>query len=115
MSETKFTKGPWEPGRNPAFSTILDGYEGKAIYPKGENHHIAWANVFNADGELTMETALANAALMAAAPEMFALLERVVALSDDNNIYPMIPLGRVIEDIVEDAKKVLKKARGEQR
>ena len=114
MSEPKFTPGPWEPGRNTAFSTVLDNYEGKAIYPKVGNHHIAWANVATEDGEVDMEMACANAALIAAAPEMFALLERVVALSDGNNIYPMIPLGRVIEDIVEDAKKIVRKARDEQ-
>lgn len=40
MSERKFTQGPWEAGCNPAMATVLDGHEGKAIYPKEGNHHI---------------------------------------------------------------------------
>lgn len=69
--EPKFTPGPWEPGRSPAMATVLDGHEGKAIYPKGANRHIAWANVYDEEGELCMDEALANAALIAAAPMMY--------------------------------------------
>ena len=56
-------------------TTVLDGHEGKAIYPEEGSHHIAWANALTDDGELDMETALANAALIAAAPAMYELLE----------------------------------------
>ena len=79
MSNEKFTKGPWEAGCNPIMATMLDGKEGKTIYPEDGTYHIAWANIHNEDGELDMETALANARLIAAAPEMHALLERILA------------------------------------
>ena len=74
MSETKFTPGPWKAGKNPCMTTILDGHEGKAIYPKESSYHIAWANAENSNGDLDIETALANAALIAAAPELYDAL-----------------------------------------
>ena len=71
--ETKFTPGPWKAGKNPYMTTVLDGHEGKAIYMDEPNdpHHIAWANAENTEGELDIETALANATLIAAAPELY--------------------------------------------
>ena len=82
MSERKekFTPGPWEAGSNPAMATVLDDQEGKAIYQKGKGgcHHIGWANIHDDEGKLDMETALANAALIAAAPEMYEMLERIL-------------------------------------
>ena len=67
--KTNFTPGPWKAGKNPCMTTVLDGHEGKAIYPKESSYHIAWANAENSDGDLDIETALANAALIAAAPD----------------------------------------------
>jgi len=55
----------------------------------------------------------ANAALIAAAPEMYDILERLETLSEECKAYPLIALGKTIFDIVEEAKKALKKARGE--
>ena len=69
----KFTPGPWHAGRNPAFTTVLDGHEGKAIYVG--NHHIAWANAFDEENVLRIDNAVANAALIAAAPEMYNALK----------------------------------------
>lgn len=87
MSETKFTPGPWRAGRNPAMATVLDGHEGKAIYPKDSYRHIAWANVFDEDGEFCMDEALANAALIAAAPEMYAMLSDLATCGAIVNSY----------------------------
>ena len=112
MNESKFTKGPWKAGKNPYMTTVLDGHEGKAIYQDDENnpHHLAWANAENADGDLDMETALANASLIAAAPEMYEMLK---SLLDDCEIctacahYP----GEITPR--QQIEAVLKKARGE--
>jgi len=105
MSE-KFTPGPWKAGKNPYMTTILDGYEGKAIYMDDPNipHHIAWANAENYEGDLDVETALANATLIATAPEMFKELERLSALFRKNSIYL---------DEREKIESILRKARGE--
>lgn len=109
----KFTPGPWVPGRNPAMATILYGHEGKAIYPKDSNHHIAWANVFDEEGELCMNEALANAALIAAAPEMYALLKLV----HDDAFETLNEAGDAIivisPDLIERINLLLAKARGE--
>ena len=78
MKKPKFTPGPWKAGKNPFTTTILDGHEGKAIYPKESNYHIAWANAENSNGDLDIETALANARLIAAAPELYDALEKMV-------------------------------------
>lgn len=75
MSENIFTPGPWEAGKNPCMTTILDGHEGKAIYSKESSYCIAWANAENADGDLDIETALANARVIAAAPDLLHALE----------------------------------------
>lgn len=73
-NKTKFSKGPWRAGKNPYMTTVLSGQEGKAIYPEDGSHHIAWANAYTEEGKIDMVTALANAALIAAAPDMYRLL-----------------------------------------
>lgn len=101
MGKPKFTEGPWRAGKNPCMTTVLDEHEGKAIYPEEGNHHIAWANALTDDGDLDMDTALANAALIAAAPEMYAMLEDMLNMFAEESVeYGMI-------------QKLLAKARGE--
>ena len=107
MSKPKFTPGPWKAGKNACMTTVLDGHEGKTIYPKGSSYHIAWANAENSNGDLDIETALANAALIAAAPEMYKLLAQIlkyepkgVSLNFFDRMNPKIA-------------NVLRKARGE--
>ena len=104
MSKLKFTPGPWKAGKNPYITTILDGHEGKAIYPKEGSCHIAWANAENSNGDFDIKTALANAALIAAAPEMYKELFRLSALFRKNSIYL---------DEREKIETILRKARGE--
>ena len=103
MNQTKFTPGPWKSGKNPCMTTVLDGYEGKAIYSKNGSYHIAWANAENEDGEIDIQTALANANLIAAAPEMYAELDHL-------KNYFIQPYYRIIFDRIEE---LLRKARGE--
>lgn len=103
--QAKFTPGPWEAGRNPAMATVLDNREGKAIYQKGKGgcRHIGWANIHDDEGKLDMDTALANAALIAAAPEMYALLDRLshALFAED------------ADEWAYEIKSLLAKARGE--
>ena len=105
MKKPKFTPGPWQAGKNPFTTTILDGHEGKAIYPKESNYHIAWANAENSNGDLDIETALANARLIAVAPEMYAELERIADILEDPEDCGEISLDRI--------NAILRKARGE--
>jgi hypothetical protein len=56
------------------------------------------------------QTILANASLIAAAPEMYALLERFVAW-DDLRKLGAAP-NRILDEIAESAKTTLAKARG---
>lgn len=105
--EEKFTPGPWKAGRNPAMATVLDDHEGKAIYSRGGGHHIAWANIHDDEGKLDMDTALANAALIAAAPEMYALLSNILNdLETDGSI-------SLNDNAANDIRMLLAKARGE--
>lgn len=109
--ETKFTPGPWKAGKNPCMTTVLDGHEGKAIYMDEPNdpHHIAWANAENTEGELDIETALANATLIATAPEMFNMLEKFVEITETSDVVPL-----VFFEHASRVKKILRKARGEE-
>lgn len=108
-ANSKFTPGPWEAGRNPAMATVLDDQEGKAIYQKGKDgcHHIGWANIHDDEGKLDMETAIANAALIAASPEMYALLSNILNdLETDGSI-------SLDDNAANDIRMLLAKARGE--
>lgn len=138
--EEKFTPGPWEAGRNPAMATVLDDQEGKAIYLQGKGgcHHIAWANIHDDEGKLDMEAALANAALIAVAPELYANenanlevlknltvvyeeMENLVATDADvqNVLGPQVTTDVVhgivirLRQRIEATEKILAKARGE--
>ncbi len=139
-TQPKFTPGPWEAGSNPAMATVLDDQEGKAIYQKGKGgcHHIGWANIHDDEGKLDMETALANAALIAAAPELYANektnlevlknltvvyeeMENLVATDADvqNVLGPQVTVDVVhgivirLRQRIEATEKILAKARGE--
>ena len=116
MSEKRlenFTPGPWSAGRNPAFTTVLDGQEGKAIY-NSDNYHVAWANAFDGD-VLRIDTAIANAALIAAAPEMYAELKDLLDAMEAG-LFPQAAPGVDYPSVMEkkwELRKLLKKARGE--
>lgn len=115
MSKPKFTPGPWKAGKNPCMTTVLDGHEGKAIYTDKPNdpHHIAWANAENSEGDLDIKTALANAALIAAAPDMYAALEEILG---DLDTFPQVAPGvdhPEVFDLKLKLRKLLCKARGE--
>ena len=94
MSDQKFTKGPWHVKN-------LDVAD-------SENHAIArcyynW--LFSDDDDEVMAQATFNASLIAAAPDMYALLLDIVT------DYQCMPNPAVMADKIE---AVLKKARGEE-
>lgn len=110
MNEPKFTSGPWKAGKNPYMTTILDGHEVKAIYPDESSYHIAWANAENSDGDLDIETALANAALISAAPEMYWFIEHLTTVTGHALLSQAGYLG---ESLYNEAIELCRKARGE--
>ena len=103
MSEPKFTPGPW----------VVE----ESKYPSDNGYYYVKSNNETIGGDVLVFQGVSNiqnAALIAASPEMYAILERLEVLSEECKCYPLIPLGRQIFDIVEAAIKALKKARGEQ-
>lgn len=106
----RFTPGPWKPGLNKAFSTVLDGYEGKAIYPSKGNNHIAWANIAKGNGHIDMEMAVANARLIAAAPEMYDFLKSLTSFSGE---ILLATLGEEGKKIYNEALGIIAKVRGD--
>ncbi len=75
MMKTKYTKGPWEAGR-PDMATVVDGYDSKWVYA-GEKY-IAVASGRDVEA---WEEVMANARLIAAAPDLLDVCER--AASED--------------------------------
>lgn len=56
-----------------------------------------------------------NAHLIAEAPEMYALLERLGQLGEAAKTFPMLALEKKLFDIIEEARRILAKARGEEK
>ena len=75
MNEPKFTKGPWHVGRGHELSTGMKGWE---YYP------VCWSK----DDENVCDIVYkkADAFLIAAAPEMYAFLEKLVNQIEENGI-----------------------------
>jgi hypothetical protein len=95
MSEPKFTKGPWHVSEN---QPTVVGNKEKAVCK------------CELDWNLGANERKANAALIAAAPEMYDLLQKVVNLEVLTGYWDMknnCPLR-------ESIQKLLKKARGEE-
>lgn len=72
------TPGPWFPGR-PDMQTIVEGFGSKYIYSKRDNpdDEVAVAIAFGRDIE-SWDTIMANARLIAVAPELLSALESAV-------------------------------------
>lgn len=98
MSETKFTPGPWRAG--------LSIYKSQARVVADKGGRIA--DVFAYEEE----QAKANAALIAAAPEMYDVLQHYFDLLEQANNGDAVAECKLFEDIVL-IEQVLMKARGE--
>ena len=100
MSDAKFTPGPWAVDNRASFcvNAERDGAAGGVCSTGG--YYASWR-----DGEELMLENQANAHLIAAAPELYEALERMVADYD---------IGEMTETpILDVANAALAKARGE--
>lgn len=101
MTETKFTPGPWEAGRADVAS-IVDGVDSKWIYAGGDYCAIASGRVTG-----SWETVMANAHLIAAAPELYHKLAAVRKWMDEDDLGPWEAV------FCAEIDALLAKARGE--
>ena len=90
MSKSKFTQGPWE------VNTTEDELWGDDVWYRVEYHSV----IANDETIASDISSKANAALIAAAPEMYAMLEDLLDKFRNDEFAPEI-------------EKLLKKARGE--
>lgn len=104
MCEAKFTKGPWSAGR-PDMATIVDGVRSKWIYAGNDSQYCAIASGLECDD---WGVVMANAHLIAAAPEMYDYLD---GLHQSINLNGGVLT--IDEDDCEYIGKLLAKARGE--
>jgi len=115
MSETKFTPGPWEICKDGACPCKqIWSIPGDFPVATGNGVHIGAVHQHMADApdliyaSLSDETRKANAALIAAAPDLYAALERIVesvARGTSGDVCQTFDF--------DDARDALAKARGE--
>lgn len=98
MSDTKWTPGPWVVG-DCAMAVIVEGSGGRVGYPAKSG---TIASI--CDGEYIENTNKYDAHLIAAAPELYDALERLVA---------HVECGGAANADIEVALDALAKARGE--
>ena len=96
MSKPQFTSGPWHVSKN---QPTVVGTREKAVCK------------CELDWNLGAEERKANAALIAAAPEMYAMLEQLVEAVKTLNAISLI---KIKDKLIEDAVNIIKKARGEE-
>ena len=104
MSEPKFTKGPWKNVKTHSYYNLGVTEHYYDVYEiKDANNKII--TKLDAEGMGKDKNIKSNAALIAAAPEMYALLLDIVT------DYQCMPNPAVMADKIE---AILKKARGEE-
>ena len=107
MSEAKFSKGPW---RVVTKLSASENHKGFSIYQSTTSELGLWALADIQPGDEDGELGRANAALIAAAPELYAALDeaetRIIELCGAySHPLPLATMTRI--------RDVLKKARGE--
>lgn len=99
MSEAKFTEGPWTAVDNGAYWDVLEkapGYRGQVC---------SVHDAENING-ITRDEQIANAHLIAAAPELYEALDNALdILKNDKRSY--------VQDAATECRMALAKARGE--
>ena len=107
MSEPKFTKGPWHK-------------KGKRVFWQKPDRTLPKDNLFNGlvcicattedNPPEVIEEANANANLIAAAPELYRMLEKLLmAAKTANEMNPV----KIHKGLLHDVEETLKEARGE--
>lgn len=115
-AKAKHTPGPWRSGRAD-MATLVDGYPSKWIYSgdvksieSGKSYYVAAASGMDIEN---WDEVMANAALIAAAPELLTALKLCVRLLGRFPSHD--PNGEVRGDMVPDeAKAAITKAEGAQ-
>lgn len=107
MTNTKHTPAPWEAGR-PDMATIVEGFESKYIYSGNNVVAISYGMSIPKWDEV-----MANARLIAAAPELLEALEIITQRAQG-----CLPATSNLEDhplwqAIINANKAIQKARGE--
>lgn len=103
--KTKHTPGPWYASDNE-----------RCIYAKLQTVDGTYVEPLIAQCTKLSTSANANAALIAASPEMFSMLEqalRLIAVAENNNAYKDCALPLIGQRTIEQIESILKKARGE--
>ena len=97
------TPGPWKVEKFSGQDPLDDDYAISYTHPNGYSQTIARLIL---DHPESVDGVAANAALIAAAPDMLAVLERLYLLLADGEEY--VPL-----ELREEAEATIRKARGE--
>lgn len=77
MSETRWTAGPWVAGRSD-MATIVDGFDSKWVYSGEQYVAVASGRI-----EGSWDEVMANAHLIAAAPDLYEALKAFVDAAGD--------------------------------
>lgn len=108
----KFTPGPWVARiEDHSFCDTGDVYTSFTVATEGAGKYDCFAEVFTRNDDIY--EAAANTRLIAAAPEMYGILEHYLDLIQRANDGDTISEQKIFEQSA-DIEKVLKKARGEE-
>lgn len=110
MTETRFTPGPWKVEGTfvYALDVPLPNLQGKTVHEK-LNRMSASVSMYSHQTHCEDGEAEANAHLIAAAPELYSLLQLMLTHGEHCNWFA----DRGDYELVEQAEAVLAKARGE--
>lgn len=112
MSETKFTPGPWVARiEDHSFCDTGDVFTSFTVATDGAGKYDCFAEVFTRNDDIY--EAAANTRLIAAAPELYDILEHYLDLIQRANDGDTVSEQKIFEQAA-DIEKVLKKARGEE-
>lgn len=99
--EAKYSPGPWRVSKKSKLTGAVVAKDGEVVCdPTGAGRY--------------EDEAEANANLISAAPEMYALLGRLEDYFKNRHIYGYGVEEKVSEDLLSEIKKVMKKVRGDE-
>lgn len=112
MSDTKFAPGPWVARiEDHSFCDTGDVFTSFTVATEGAGKYDCFAEVFTRNDDIY--EAAANTRLIAAAPEMYGILEHYLGLIQKASEGDTVSEQKIFEQSA-DIEKVLKKARGEE-
>ena len=134
MAETRWTKGPWwpdfdtEPGRDIPVRVNLPCINGlNAWFPIGAATWFDFQEIGYTDGVLNEDATVANARLIAAAPDLYEALDAFFAMMDSTDISDsgkerrifhigctMLTMEKPMADVLARMKAALARARGDE-